>query len=134
MSDQFFKDIRAFREGNTLIRVFYIVKWIIVGIVIASIFAFLFSFFVKLIWNAVIPDVFGLPQITFWQAFGLTILAKLLFGGGFNKHPKRHIHTESYKDLKDFRCADFRRFWEENGRTSFEDYMEKRKETKNNEL
>jgi len=133
MSDQYFRDIQAFREGNTLMRVSYIIKWIVIGVVMACAFAFLFSFFVKLIWNAVIPDIFGLPQITFWQAFGLTVLIKLLFGGGFHKHPKRHIHQKSCKDIKDLRSADFRKFWEEDGRMLFEEYMKKRKETVNTE-
>jgi hypothetical protein len=32
-----------------------------------------------LLWNAVIPDVFKLPEITFWQAMGISILASCLF-------------------------------------------------------
>lgn len=32
-----------------------------------------------LLWNAVIPDIFGLPTITFLQAWGLSILCSLLF-------------------------------------------------------
>jgi hypothetical protein len=29
----------------------------------------------------VIPDVFGIEQITIWQALGILILASILFGG-----------------------------------------------------
>lgn len=32
-----------------------------------------------LLWNAVIPDVFGLPHISFWQAVGLNLIANILF-------------------------------------------------------
>jgi hypothetical protein len=34
------------------------------------------------LWNLVVPDVFGLRPITFWQAVGLLALSWLLFGSG----------------------------------------------------
>ncbi|WP_281227094.1 hypothetical protein [Flavobacterium aquiphilum] len=40
-----------------------------------------FSFAVMLLWNALIPDIFGLGIISFWQALGLLVLSRLLFGG-----------------------------------------------------
>lgn len=36
---------------------------------------------VKLLWNALLPPLFGWPQITLWQGLGLLVLCKLLFGG-----------------------------------------------------
>ena len=42
--------------------------------------ALLFALPVMLIWNYAMTDVFGLPMITFWQAFWMAILARLLFG------------------------------------------------------
>ena len=39
-----------------------------------------------LLWNFLIPEIFGLITINFWQAAGLLVLARILFGGfGFNK-------------------------------------------------
>ena len=35
---------------------------------------------VMLLWNAVMPVVFGLSKITFWQAIGLNLLGSILFG------------------------------------------------------
>jgi hypothetical protein len=32
-----------------------------------------------ILWNLVMPDVFDLPHITFWQAVGLQLIASLLF-------------------------------------------------------
>ena len=32
------------------------------------------------LWNITMPDVFGLKQLTFWQAFRLLIIAFMLFG------------------------------------------------------
>jgi hypothetical protein len=34
---------------------------------------------VMLLWNVVVPDLFGLPSISFWQALGLSMLSALLF-------------------------------------------------------
>ena len=47
---------------------------------------FLFGFIVKVLWNWLMPDIFGLKQITYWQAWGLLILSCILFGkiGGGN--------------------------------------------------
>lgn len=33
------------------------------------------------LWNITCPDVFRLPEITYWQAFRIIILAAMLFGG-----------------------------------------------------
>jgi hypothetical protein len=33
-----------------------------------------------LLWNALIPPILGLPVISFWQALGLLVLSRLLFG------------------------------------------------------
>jgi len=37
------------------------------------------------LWNWVMPDVFELTEITFWQAFGLSLLSGFLFKGSYNK-------------------------------------------------
>ena len=44
------------------------------------------------LWNALIPAILGLPKISFWQALGLFILSRILFGrfggGGWGKMRK----------------------------------------------
>lgn len=48
---------------------------------------------VMLLWNFLIPPIFGLATINFWQALGLFILARLLFGGfGHNRMPGHRLH------------------------------------------
>lgn len=42
--------------------------------------ALLFGYPVMLLWNWIMPDLFKLPLITFWQAVGLVVLSRLLFG------------------------------------------------------
>jgi hypothetical protein len=36
---------------------------------------------VQLLWNWLLPPLFGFPAITFWQGFGLLALCRILFGG-----------------------------------------------------
>ncbi|MBI3403271.1 MAG: hypothetical protein HY048_17810 [Acidobacteria bacterium] len=36
---------------------------------------------VKLLWNWLVPPIIGWREITFWQAFGLLALCRILFGG-----------------------------------------------------
>lgn len=67
-----------FHPGMTVARM---VTLTITGIIVAVIIAFLFGYFVMLLWNWLIPPLFHAGTITYWQAFGLVILAKILFGG-----------------------------------------------------
>lgn len=54
----------------------------IVGMVL---FIALGGFIVQLLWNSLLPPLFGLPAVTFWQALGLLVLCRILFGG-FRMH------------------------------------------------
>jgi len=44
-------------------------------------FVFLGGLAVMLLWNAILPAVLGISVITFWQAIGILVLSKILFGG-----------------------------------------------------
>ncbi|HTC46027.1 MAG TPA: hypothetical protein VK722_01800 [Candidatus Aquilonibacter sp.] len=50
-------------------------------LLIALLFAALFSFIVMRLWNWLTPALFGWHVITFWQALGILVLSKILFGG-----------------------------------------------------
>jgi hypothetical protein len=51
------------------------------------------GFVVRGLWNVLMPQLFGWPRLTFWQALGLLVLAKIFFGG-FHRHsgPPRWKH------------------------------------------
>jgi len=49
----------------------------VIGVVAVTIFGFI----VMSLWNWLAPAVFGLHAITFWQALGMLVLSKILFGG-----------------------------------------------------
>lgn len=40
---------------------------------------FLFGWIVMLLWNWLMPEIFGLKALTYWQAWGLLILSSILF-------------------------------------------------------
>lgn len=68
------------------------------GVVLAAGLALLFGFFVMLLWNWLMPEIFGLKEITYWQAWGLVLLAHILFKAG-----KWGDHNNNGKDR---RCRD----------------------------
>ncbi len=49
--------------------------FIVVGLIALA------GFVVMEMWNWLMPAIFGLGVITFWQALGIIILSKILFGG-----------------------------------------------------
>lgn len=52
------------------------------------------SFVVMLLWNWLMPVVFGLPVLSFWQTVGLLVLCKILFGSiGLDAHHHGHHHA-----------------------------------------
>jgi hypothetical protein len=44
-----------------------------------AIIVVLLGYPVMLLWNWLIPELFGLSEVTFWQAIGLNILCTILF-------------------------------------------------------
>ncbi len=44
-------------------------------------FVVVFGFVVMGLWNWLMPAIFGLKPIGYWQAWGLIILGRVLFGG-----------------------------------------------------
>ena len=50
----------------------------ILGIIL---FTYIGGELVKHLWNWLLPGLFGWRQLTFWQALGLLLLCRILFGG-----------------------------------------------------
>ena len=50
-------------------------------LVLGALFAALGGEIVHRLWNWLLPPLFGWPQIGFWQAMGLLVLCRILFGG-----------------------------------------------------
>jgi hypothetical protein len=67
-----------FMRMTRLTRLMIMALLAILGMVI---FAFIGGEVVMLLWNWLAPALFGLRQVTFWQALGLLALCRILFGG-----------------------------------------------------
>lgn len=73
-----------------------------IGFVILGIgFLALCGWVVMLLWNWLIPDIFGLKPLNYWQAWGLLILSSILFKncGSFQERrseSKRKRQLRSY--------------------------------------
>lgn len=119
-------------------RVMQRIGWVIGGIFLALFLAFIFGYFVMLLWNWIIPIIFGLPEIDYWMAFGIIILARLIFGGfGHGDHHRKSNHHERYYSSK-FRkfkppfdkmkqWEHYEDYWKEQGEEAFNNYVEQKK-------
>jgi hypothetical protein len=96
-----------------------------VGIALAALVGIaLVSFVVMKLWNAILPSAVGWHAITYWQALGLLILSKILFGfpfrghGGGGRHWRRRMleryahmtpeEREKFREGMQGRCGEFR--------------------------
>lgn len=132
------------------------------GILFAILFAFVFGIVVMWLWNWIMPTIFeGIPEITFWQAFGIILLSKILFSGfhPHHDHEKEHKTKRGFKDefkdefkkhffesLDDEICKNksffldmdsskmryYEQYWQEKGKADFEEYMKNIKQQKEN--
>jgi hypothetical protein len=57
-------------------KIFHVFKFLLMG----ALFITALGFGVRELWNCLIPDLFHGPVVTFWQALGLCLLGKLIFG------------------------------------------------------
>lgn len=76
------------------------------GFVLAAGFAFFFGWIVMLLWNWLMPEIFRLPEIGYWQAWGLVLLSHILVKPGYGpagKHRGDEDRREGdwRKELKD---------------------------------
>jgi hypothetical protein len=57
-------------------------KWIFVaGPLAGALFVWIGGEVVMHLWNWLLPSLFGWRQVDFWQALGLLVLCRILFGG-----------------------------------------------------
>lgn len=55
-----------------------LVGLVVVLVAVATGLSLLLAFPITWLWNSLMPAIFDLPVITFWQAFGLNLLSSLL--------------------------------------------------------
>jgi len=110
-----------------------VVGWVILGALGIGALAILFGFVIMWLWNWLMPEIFGLTTLTYWQAVGLFILSKILIGcgssGGGSRHKSKkhgnHKCGES-KDKKGYsKWEHYDTYWKEEGDKSYKDYVER---------
>jgi len=82
---------------------------------------FVISAVVMLLWNLIIPGISILSSITYWQAMGLFVLSRILFGGfrfARNNHGHRPPFThEKFKakfmDMTEEERQQFKNQWKQ---------------------
>src|SRR5687768_2981943 len=66
-------------------------------------FLSLIGYVVMILWNNLLPEIVGVNTITFWQAVGIFILSKILFGfgkgGGMRPSWKRGRMADRLKEM-----------------------------------
>jgi hypothetical protein len=77
----------------------------------AVLFVALFGYIIKWLWNWLLPAVFtGAHLITFWQAIGLLLLCRILFGswGGGHKGGRHRRRKEQWEAMSPEEREQFR--------------------------
>jgi Ca2+/H+ antiporter, TMEM165/GDT1 family len=94
------------------------IKKVPLVIAIATLGVFVFSSIVMLLWNGILPAVLHVSAITFWQAAGILLLAKILFGGFRGKRAMgcgwrrkamymkwQNMTPEEKEQFKEYKCC-----------------------------
>ena len=65
--------------------------WMVpIGLVAIALFTYIGGKAVEWLWNWLMPMLFGVSTVTFWQALGILVLCRILFGGhGFSRGGRR---------------------------------------------
>ncbi|MGA9119933.1 MAG: hypothetical protein WB699_11270 [Bacteroidota bacterium] len=76
------------------------IAFIVSGVIAAL---FVFSGLVMLLWNLLMPQIFGLPLLSYWQGMGLFVLAHVLFKGGPTHNAIHGMKHERWRKMMDER-------------------------------
>ncbi len=107
-----------------------IVGIIIFGAIAITGLAILFGFVIMWLWNWLMPEIFGLTTLKYWQAVGLFILLKILFGGfggGSSKKSSKNSNNKCEPNSKtDFsKWKHYDNFWKEEGDEHYKKYIDR---------
>jgi len=100
------------------------------------------GFLIQFLWNVTIASMFDLPGISYWQAVGLFILAKLFSSVGrygrsskfrHRKHRGWKHRGESEDKPEPNNAATFSEFWQEEGQEAYEVFLANRSEGREGE-
>ncbi len=118
-------------------------KWLkivggtILGLLGVAALGLLLGSIIQLLWNWLMPQLFNLPEISYWQAIGIYALVRILFGaigGNAEKAASSGKKTKRVpcdaedegmkKNWKSWQHYDA--WWEEDGKRAFHAYSERK--------
>jgi hypothetical protein len=102
---------------------------IIGGIILGVGVAILVGFIIMWLWNGLMPKLFGLTEITYWQGIGLALLGRLLFGGVGSGNSKDNSSKRKGKQ-RISHCEDayetdwekYDKWWSKEGKRSYDEF------------
>lgn len=115
---------------------------VLAGVVFAAIFALIFGWLVMVLWNWIMPPIFHLGEIGYWQGFGILLLAKIIFGAMGSRGPGRGPWRGNPWGGSPFRKESWHRgdwpgdrewwryahdFWNEEGKEAFRRFVDRKK-------
>jgi len=82
-------------------------RWVVKGaafVVLAVVGIAVFSYVLMNLWNWLVPSLFHGPVVQFWQAVGLLVLSRILFGGlrgrgGWHGHWRGRMWRERWANM-----------------------------------
>jgi hypothetical protein len=95
-------------------------KLFLIPLGIAAILA-LVSYVVMQLWNHLLPEILHVETITYWQAMGIFILSKILFGFGGKGGPgggapwmrRKQMMEERFRNMSPEERANFKAQWKD---------------------
>lgn len=69
-------------------KILQIVLLMVVGLFTSVLFSFVSALIIWPLWNWLMPEIFGLCTIGYWQAFGLSVLSTVLLRFTMNTSSK----------------------------------------------
>ncbi len=80
-------------------------RWALKGMrILVAVIAFMavLGLIVMLLWNSLVPALFHGPALQYWQALGLLVLSRILFGGlrgGWHGHWRQRMWRERWESM-----------------------------------
>lgn len=124
-------------------KLFRVIVYAILGLIAAVLMGIIFGLAIMYLWNWLMPSLFNLKEITYWQGIGIFVLARIIFGfgggGSSQEAGKKSKKTEFVREEAKAPYSKWQQWeyydewWEQEGKNSFDEYLNVKKEAKGGE-
>ncbi|MFK7948245.1 MAG: hypothetical protein AB8G11_11675 [Saprospiraceae bacterium] len=113
--------------GNDKSHKFHPLKGLVMIVVFLG-FITIASYVVMFLWNTILTDVTNVKPLNFWQAAGLLVLTKILFGGFGGRNRERWKGSKAMRDKWKNMTHDERKEWKDKWMNMNKDERQEAKE------